>query len=365
LRLAGKLAMGYFPLVVAEASRIRRFLDWPATESSVLDPCAGCGRAVLEITRASKAVRYGVELDAYRAEQAATVMEHVIQGSAFDVHCPVESFSCLYLNPPYDWECSDRQNARMEGVFLEHCYRYLKPGGVLVLVVPGPRLDVCDDVLAVHFRDKAIYRLSEPEAVRYQQVVVFGVRRTHHERARLKDWDVGQAKRKLQAMARQMDSLPVLPDQADRVYRVPPGGPVQWVNRGIPLDAVEDLLPRSAAYRQAFRSLFAPPALVCGRPLIPLHSGAVGLISVSGMLDGCFGSGEARHVACWQSTKVVDRFEEVEDGVTTIRERERFTQTLAVAFVDGTTAILTDGSKSREECAPAFRHAAVSEEQPG
>ena len=35
-------------------------------------------------------------------------------------------------------------------------------------------------------------------------------------------------------------------------YNVPPGGPVQLVNRGLPLDQVEDLLPQSAAYRIAF-----------------------------------------------------------------------------------------------------------------
>jgi hypothetical protein len=52
---------------------------------------------------------------------------------------------------------------------------------------------------------------------------------------------------------------------------------------------------------------------------------------------------------------VVDRFEEVEDGVTTIRERERFTQTLTLAYADGRTAILTDGSHADEERSPKVR----------
>jgi hypothetical protein len=73
---------------------------------------------------------------------------------------------------------------------------------------------------------------------------------------------------------------------------------------------------------------------------------------VSGLLNGCFGSGKDRHVACWQSTKVIDRFEDIEDGVTTIRERERFTQTLTLAYADGRTAILSDGSKPNEERSP-------------
>ena len=43
--------------------------------------------------------------------------------------------------------------------------------------------------------------------------------------------------------------------------------------------------------------------------------------------------------------KVTDRFEETDDsGVTTIRERERFTQSLTLVYADGTTAILQEGS---------------------
>jgi hypothetical protein len=55
------------------------------------------------------ALRYGIELDAYRAEQARQTTPQVIQGDACSVHCPVESFSLLYLNPPYDFESGDGQ----------------------------------------------------------------------------------------------------------------------------------------------------------------------------------------------------------------------------------------------------------------
>jgi hypothetical protein len=38
----------------------------------------------------------------------------------------------------------------------------------------------------------------------------------------------------------------------------------------------------------------------------------------------------------------VDRFEETDDQVTTIRERERFTQRLTLVFADGRTAMLSE-----------------------
>jgi hypothetical protein len=85
----------------------------------------------------------------------------------------------------------------MERLFLQHKYRWLKPGAVLIFVVPGDRFATCVDVLSVHFRDKAVYRLREPETLRYKQIVLFGVRRTKREREQLKDWDVNRAKAKL------------------------------------------------------------------------------------------------------------------------------------------------------------------------
>jgi hypothetical protein len=56
------------------------------------------------------------------------------------------------------------------GTFLEHCYRRLQAGGVL-LVISGKRLPSCKTVLAVHFRDLAVYKLTDPEAARFSQVV--------------------------------------------------------------------------------------------------------------------------------------------------------------------------------------------------
>jgi hypothetical protein len=337
----GKKKLGYFPLPEMEAARIRRFLSFPASVSSALDPCVGDGGAFATVTAGPQVMRYGIELDAYRADQARTVIHEVIQGGAFDVHCRAESLACVYLNPPYDFECGDGRNLRFEQLFLEHVYRWIGPGGVLILVVPGPRLQVCDKVLAVHFKDKKAYRLSHPECVKYKQVVLFGVRRTRREREQVRDRDVERARALLADMSRKWEQLPFLSDDPSMVYAVPESGPVQLEYRGLPLDEIEDMLPKSAAWRQASRILFAPPRKINGRPLTPLHAGHVALCAVGGMLDGLFGSGEDRHVAAWSSVKMVDRSEEVDpDGTIIQRERERFSQELTLIYVSGKIAIL-------------------------
>ena len=349
-RIQSRLKLGYFPLNLAEAGRIRAFLSFPADACATdLDPCAGTGKALVAITEGANVLRYGIELDSFRAEEAKTVLDHVVQGNCFDVHCAIESFGLLFLNPPYDFECSEGYSERTERLFIEHSFRWLQLGGVLVMVIPAQRVAACSQVLAVHFRDIAIYRLTEPDSERYKQVVLFGIRRTRQERERVKDAEVSREKGRLWQLASKQQDLPPLLSKPDRVYAVPPGKPAQLVYRGLQLDTIEDLLPGSAAYRQAGRILFAPRTSLTGRPLTPLHAGHVAILAVSGGLDGLFGRGDDRHLACWSTEKTTDRFEETdEQGITTIRERERFTQTLTLLFADGRAAILREGNGHEE-----------------
>ena len=100
MRPVAKLKMGFYPLPLPEAERIRRFMHFPQNSCVAIDPCIGDGTAFAVITGDVPALRYGIELDAYRAEQARARAHEVIHGSAFDVHCSVESVSLLYLNPP-------------------------------------------------------------------------------------------------------------------------------------------------------------------------------------------------------------------------------------------------------------------------
>src|SRR5687768_2506977 len=169
MRTQAKLKLGYYPLAPAEARRIRNYLQFSVETASMLDPCAGTGSAFRTLSDGALVRLYGIELGAYRAEEARKLLDEVIQGSAFDTHASVESFSLLYLNPPYDFEIGEGKNQRMERLFLEHLGRWIRPGGVLVMVVPYDRIYECRTVLTPLFRDKAIYRLTEPEAVAYKQ----------------------------------------------------------------------------------------------------------------------------------------------------------------------------------------------------
>ena len=183
MRPHGKTKLGFFPLPTAEAERLRNCLTF-APEFSALDPCVGDGVAFTSLLRGARGYRYGIEVDANRAEQARGLGIDSLHANTMDVRCPAEAVSLLYLNPPYDLEVGQTNNQRLELVFLEHIYRWLKPGGVLVFVIPRPQLKPCARILSEHFGDLAVYRLTELASVQYKQVAILGVRRKRHQHLR-------------------------------------------------------------------------------------------------------------------------------------------------------------------------------------
>jgi Uncharacterised methyltransferase family (DUF6094) len=184
MRPHGQTKLGFFPLPVVEAKRLRNCLTFPDRFSAV-DPCVGDGVAFRTLLGDAPGHCYGVEIDSTRSEQARTLGIETLHANAMDVRCHAESVSLLYLNPPYDWECGESNNQRLEYVFLEHTYRWLKPAAVLILVIPQLRLAKCARLLAEQFADVRVLRLTEPECVQNKQIVILATRRKRN--ARLSD----------------------------------------------------------------------------------------------------------------------------------------------------------------------------------
>jgi hypothetical protein len=338
MRFQGQAKLGFFPLPTSEAARLKRWLTFPE-QFSALDPCIGDGVAFTTLLESSAAMRYGIEIDAHRSTQAKSSGIEVLQANTLDVRCPAESLSLMYLNPPYDWEYGQGRNERLELIFLQHTYRWLKCQGVLVFIIPQPRIQPCARLLAEHFRDIRVYRLTAPESVRFKQVAILAVRRKRLDR--LRDSALNETVRYLEKIAVQ-DHVPNLGDSPEITYQIPSSGPILLTNTGLPLDQIEDLLLQSAAYRQAARVLIREQRDVGGRPLTPLHGGHVGLLCTAGMLNGVFGKDELLHIAHWKSVKFTDHWEEEEEGGTiVVHDRERFSHELTLIFADGKTQILT------------------------
>jgi hypothetical protein len=248
----------------------------------------GQGVALNLITQGADVRRYGVELDAERALAASATGIETIQGNTFDAVAKPESFSLLYLNPPYDSEIGSIGNSRMERLFLEHTFRWLVMEGVLVLVIPFERLHECSGMLSSHFARLNIFRMTNEESVRFRQIAVLGVRRNVRGAA------VEEARRQLQRISPygSFQALPELVPGACEPYFVPPTGEAALSYRGLPYDLLEDLLPLSGAWKQTLPFLMPREDVATGRPITPLHGGHVGLLCTAGLLNGVFGQGD-------------------------------------------------------------------------
>jgi hypothetical protein len=346
MRNAGRLKLGFYPLPQNEAQRLRAHLAFPVESFAALDPCIGDGAAFHTLVNQTAALRYGIELDAYRSEQARQLGVDVIQGNTLEVQCRVDSLAFVYLNPPYDFEVGKTDNQRMEVVFLRHTGRWIMPGGVLFFIIPQRQLGSCARTLAEHFENINTYRLTASESVKYNQVAVLAVRRKRQNR--LRDEMLASYAHQLEQLS-EANALPPLPDRAEAPYRIPASLPATLVYHGLPLDEIEDKPIDSTGYRQVKRILLREKGAVRGRPLTPLHGGHVGLLCTSGMLNGTFGQGELRHIANWQSRKYTKSWHEEEDGKDVHHTREYFSHECTLLWANGTTQVLTHEPRDEGE----------------
>lgn len=177
MRNEGRLILGFYPLPEGEAKRLKGYMEFPAREFAAVDPCVGDGAAFAALLDGATCYRYGIELDGLRAESATARQIEVLHADTLEVHCPPESLSLLYLNPPYDFEVGSFRNRRFEELFLRHTLRWLKATGVLAFVIPQRRLIHCSALLAEHFTSIRVYRLTSAECVQYHQIAVLASRR--------------------------------------------------------------------------------------------------------------------------------------------------------------------------------------------
>lgn len=174
--------MGYYPTPLGEVDRIRTFLRFPPENVNVLDPCCGEGAALSRLVEGTKARTYGIELDRHRAEQDRAVLDNVLPCGYEDARVSKSAFSCLFLNPPYDWvsgrEPEREASERKEKSFLRGTLRYLRPDGVLVHIVPQKRVTPgVARLLSSRFADFNTYRFLDDDYEQFRQIALFGRRK--------------------------------------------------------------------------------------------------------------------------------------------------------------------------------------------
>ena len=282
-RLESIARAGYHPtpprVVTAIARHLRPLDTGGKCTIRLLDPCAGTGAAAASLGQHLSAETFGIELNDDRAATAHEQLDHVLHTSAFSVRLANGAFSCLFLNPPYDY---DDEGRRLEHAFLTSLTRALAPGGVLVFLVPQPRLAVSARYLSSHFDEIRAYRFPDPDYRTFRQVVLFGLRKGKAvpdpaSQAAVEAWSHGELEPLSDA----------LPSPTIAVPRLPAGDV---------LFASLTFDPRQAAMEAQSRGLWAQPELIAQlwpsdeqpvRPLMPLRRGHLALLVAAGLLNNC------------------------------------------------------------------------------
>lgn len=281
-RLESVAVAGHFPTPSSVVERVAALIR-PARSTArqavrLLDPCCGTGAALRQLADAVGGETYGIEIESQRAEEARQALDHVLHASAFAARLTHNAFSCLFLNPPYEY---DDESKRLEHAFLTAMTRSLCPGGLLVFIVPQRRLAVSARYLAGHYARLACYRFPDREYADFHQVVLLAVKR---------DGAVGGDGQRQQIEVWATERLPELPpaSSVEPLYELPalPARPV--------LFASQFFDPEAAAQEARQHGLWASAALVERfwpaeerpvRPLMPLRRGHLAVLIAAGFLN--------------------------------------------------------------------------------
>jgi len=326
MRLTARIKMGYYPTPLSVIERIKSFIGFPEN-ASILDPCCGEGQALQRLAEGTNAKTYGVELDEHRAEEASTILDHVLKCGYEQTRISNAAFSCLFLNPPYDWQTEDESSERKEKLFLKETIKYLQAGGLLVYIVPQNRLDKSiAKILTYKFKQFLVYRFPEEEYQQFKQIVLFAVKKK----------DNSMDEEALAKLAQVPEtSLEELPDRGEPVYDLP-GSKDVALFKSVIIDEKElSKEAKESPLWGKFRELARIEEQRIERPPLPLHTGHLGLLLANGCLDGIVGEGEDRHIVKGKVEKVVNKYAEYKGDILEERELEQYKVSVKILMQDG------------------------------
>ena len=98
----------------AVVERVRSFLRFPTGNANVLDPCCGEGLALESLADGANATTYGIEPDAYRADQARGILDHV-SSAATKTRLSAPTLSHALPQPAVRLDLGRRRGQRAQG----------------------------------------------------------------------------------------------------------------------------------------------------------------------------------------------------------------------------------------------------------
>ncbi|EJQ97323.1 hypothetical protein II5_05962 [Bacillus cereus MSX-A1] len=189
MRIGNDLAAGFYPTPLTEGKHLMQLLQMESERAyACFDPCCGEGTILRSFADAVKQVgiqldTYGVELDANRYNKAKEQLDVVIRSSFESMMISHDYFPLIFLNPPYNTELrtEKKKSEKMEFNFLKRAHHYLQDGGIMVYVIPYDRFarDEISYFLAKNYEEMGLMRFGNEneEFKQFKQCVFVGRKR--------------------------------------------------------------------------------------------------------------------------------------------------------------------------------------------
>lgn len=278
---------GYYPTPSSVTKAILSKLEiTDPFNTTILDPCAGCGGALQDLASGLGVPPegvYAIELDAGRGEAAEGLPEigNILAPCGFEgAEISYNQFSLIYLNPPYDNQFGG--GGREELNFLNHATHLLKMGGILVFVAPINQF--VDNIgiakkLDANYEDCELYTF--PELERHYREAVFIAKRRHA--VLFVDDVIGPNEERMYQHRYRKDIDDHTID--DLTWTVPKGGHPKNFRKK--MYTWQEML--EVAKKSSINQLYEPPPkLTMPRPAMQLGAGHRSLLVISGQMDGVF-----------------------------------------------------------------------------
>lgn len=345
--VGNKLKSGFFAFPERQGKELIQLLHQEGNTASWLDPTCGEGAILHQLSQSLQSdecaiATFGVEIDKTRYELANQKLTQTVHASIESMVISNDAFSLIFLNPPYDYTVKgmdDGKAQRKEFIELQRNTRYLKPGGIMVYVIPSYRFSDknISRFLATHFEDTAIMRFTDADYDAFRQCVFIGrkkkgaVKRTNPEEM--------QFYQNMYDEAFILDYVAPIDSFIGEQLWLIPSSPLQIKTFYTKVESKEKFYEgiQASSGFQAFKNRIKPRTLQTGGdPILPIGAGQMALLLASGAINGLLGNGKTLHLVQGQeivSTEVEEEEMISDSGAKTTKRTEKTKRNVSVKMV--------------------------------
>ncbi|MED3352662.1 DUF6094 domain-containing protein [Bacillus thuringiensis] len=317
MRLGNDLAAGFYPTPLTEGKHLVQLLQMESERAyACFDPCCGEGTILRSFANEMKQEgvqfhTYGVELDENRYGKAKEQLDVVVRSSFENMMISHDYFPLIFLNPPYNTELrtENTKSEKMKFNFLKRAHLYLQDGGIMVYVIPYDRF-ARDDIsyfLAKNYEEIGMMRFGDEneEFEQFKQCVFIGRKRAATKNDtyfndRFANFcenmsDLAFVRKHVSTLAQMVNhkdwTIPELRHQNKLIFtsRVDYKSAYEGVRKSEGISTFKKRLNRGNGYSLQEEKTDAE------RAKMPIASGQLGLLLITGVADGLLGEGDTLH----------------------------------------------------------------------